>query len=245
MFGTILILVLALVISSDATLLFVAALIVGMLAAVVLRMTAQAFGIRPRHEPRHDQESTEVPAAVLESERRIMELLERVLPKHTARYVMQRSEAENSDTAQTVRMALKVAPEEVSPEIEVALVLAELQAQVQQSNTSVQALEQSTASNFDRIEMLSSTAITPERVTVIASGMAVGLVLLLCTFGSLLVAALNLASSQSAATTIRDPPQSTSTSAQAKGSPDASTGYCLTKVHNGILIRARSSGGRC
>lgn len=256
MFSAVLIPMLALVVSSDAALLFISALVVGLLAAVVLRMTAHAFGIRLRHEPRLDRESVEIPAAVRESERRIMELLERVLPEHTTRYVRQRSEAKESDTAETVRMALEVAPEEAAPEIEVALVLAELQAQVQQSNAAVQVLEHSMQSNYDQIELLGSTAITPERVTVIASGMAVGLVLLLCTFGSLLVAALNVASSQGSPAVKQAQAQSTGTSTRVQSparrtadapqsTPTAPSGYCLTQVSDGILIRPRSSDGRC
>jgi hypothetical protein len=229
----------SIVIPSDTALLVALALAVGALAFFVLRGTARAFGVITHPESTATSElSKEAAAALADSEKRIMELLERQLPDYASRYVARRSEADDSSLAQAIHIALQVAPEEGSPNAEIALALADLQAQIQKAHVSLGDLEKTITDNCNQIDTLSSRAITPERVTVIASGMAVGLVLLLCTFGALLVAVLDVSSSQTEAS-------NQSQSFRGDIPIEAAPNYCITPIPGGIKVLRREPGNDC
>ena len=230
----------SIVISSDTGLLILLAIAVGALAFLVLRGTARAFGVITHPESTTLPElSEETKAALAENERRIMELLDRQLPDYATRYVAQRSEADDASLAQAIDIALKVAPKDGSPDTEVALALGELQAQIQHSHVAITALELSMTDNCNRIDTLSSRAITPERVTVIASGMAVGLVLLLCTFGALLVSVLNVSSASTSE--VSDQGKDLGRNVSIEGSSN----YCITPLAQGVEIVRRKKEVRC
>lgn len=231
----------SIVISSDTALLVVLALLVGAFAIAALKATARAFGVITHSPPSSDSDlRKETDEALAKSEKRILELLERSMPEYAARYVARRSEADDYSLTQAIKIALEVAPENGSSDTEFALALGDLQAQVQKAHTTLAELESRTTANCDQIDTLSARAITPERVTVIASGMAVGLVLLLCAFGTLLVAVLDATSG--------NPEAGSSDAVQAVGL-DQSTGatpkYCVVPVPGGMMITQRGSGGPC
>lgn len=230
----------SIIISSDTALLVVLALVVGVLAVLVLKGTARAFGVITHSKSTAGPDlSKEAAAALADSEKRIMELLERQLPDYATRYATRRSEADDSSLAKAISIALEVAPEDGSPDAEIALALADLQAQVQKAHAALAELEQTTTANCDRIDTLSSRAITPERVTVIASGMAVGLVLLLCTFGALLVAVLNFSSAHTEGA-------SSLSRAFSRDIPsEATPNYCITPVPGGMTVVKRKTGEAC
>jgi hypothetical protein len=229
----------SIVISSDTALLVALALGVGALAFLVLRGTARAFGVITHSESTTTSElSKEAAAALADSEKRIMELLESQLPDYASRYVARRSEADDSSLAQAIDIALQVAPAEGSPNAEIALALADLQTQIQKAHASLGELEKRTTDNCDQIDTLSSRALTPERVTVIASGMAVGLVLLLCTFGALLVAVLDVSSGQTDAS---NQPQVLREDMPIEAAPN----YCITPVPGGMKVVRREAGNNC